>query len=64
MSNTLTGGTQVLVGVGGPSTVPAGQNHGSTTAVFVTGTAAGTTLYTLDEDLTSSNVFAGGSTSR
>ena len=62
MSNTLTGGTQVLVGVGGPSTVPAGQNHGSTTAVFVTGTAAGTTLYTLDEDLTSSNVVAGGST--
>jgi len=62
MGPTLTAPTQMLAVVGGPSPVPAGQNHGSTTAVYVTGSAAATTLYTLDEDLTSSNV-GGTSTS-
>jgi hypothetical protein len=61
MSGTLTGPIQVLAGVGGPSPLPAGQNHGSTTGVYVSGSAGGLTLYTLDEDLTSSQ-FGGGST--
>jgi hypothetical protein len=62
MSGALTGPTQMLDGVGGPSTLPAGQNHGSTTAVYASGSASGLTLYTVDEDLTSSQ-FGGGSTS-
>ncbi|MBL9161219.1 MAG: PEP-CTERM sorting domain-containing protein [Planctomycetaceae bacterium] len=54
----LTVGSRLLTGVGGPSAVPAGQYHGSTTAVFVEGSAAtgDLVLYTLDEDLTSANV--------
>jgi len=54
MSNTLGNPTQVLATVGGPSTVPAGQNHGSSTAVYVEGNSANGNLkvYTLDEDLT------------
>jgi hypothetical protein len=62
MSGTLTNPTRVLAGVGGPSTLPAGQNHGSTTAVYVSGSAGGNlTLHTVDEDLTSSQ-FGGLST--
>jgi hypothetical protein len=61
MSGSLTNSTRVLAGTGGPSTLPAGQNHGSTTGVYVSGSANGITLYTLDEDLTSSQ-FGGGST--
>lgn len=57
-SGSLTGGTAVLSGIGGPSSVPVGQFHGSTTAVYVEGSAVNGTLsvYTLDEDLTSANV--------
>jgi hypothetical protein len=33
MSGTLTNSTQVLAGIGGPTALPAGQNHGSTTSV-------------------------------
>ena len=61
MSGSLTGSTRVLAGTGGPTALPAGQNHGSTTGVFVTSDANGITLYTVDEDLTSSQ-FGGGST--
>jgi len=62
MSGTLTNGTQVLAGIGGPTALPAGQNHGSTTAVFVSGSAGGNvTLHTLDEDLTSAQ-FGGATT--
>jgi hypothetical protein len=62
MSGSLTNPTRVLAGVGGPTTLPAGQNHGSTTAVFVSGSASGTTLYTIDEDLTTFQVTGAGST--
>ncbi|BBO34822.1 hypothetical protein PLANPX_4434 [Lacipirellula parvula] len=53
----------VLAGFGGPTTLPVGQNHGSTQAVYVEGsTAAGNLkVYTLDEDLTSAQ-FGGAST--
>ncbi|MFM9026189.1 MAG: PEP-CTERM sorting domain-containing protein [Planctomycetaceae bacterium] len=63
MSPTLTGGTAVLSGTGGPSTVPAGQYHGSTTTVWVTGTGAAMTLFTIDEDLTPAGVPGAVSTS-
>jgi hypothetical protein len=56
MSPTLTGGTAVLSGSGGPSTVPPGQYHGSTTTVWVTGTGESMTLFTIDEDLTPAGV--------
>jgi hypothetical protein len=48
----------VLTGVGGPTALPAGQNHGSTTAVYLEGSTAGGNLklYTLDEDLTSAQL--------
>jgi hypothetical protein len=47
---------QVFAGTGGPTALPAGQNHGSTTAVYVEGSSAAGNLvvYTLDEDLKSS----------
>lgn len=61
MSPTLTNSTQVFAGVGGPTTLPFGQNHGSVGAVYVSGAAAGLTVYTIDEDLTSSQ-FGGPST--
>ena len=50
-------GTLVLAGIGGPSSLPAGQNHGSTTAVYVEGSLAGSdlTVYTVDEDLSPGN---------
>ena len=40
-NSNMTVGTQMLGGVGGPFPVPAAQNHGSTTAVHVEGSAAG-----------------------
>ncbi|HET6407398.1 MAG TPA: hypothetical protein VFG14_05915, partial [Chthoniobacteraceae bacterium] len=61
VSPTLLAPTQILAGVGGPGTLPVGQNHGSISAVHVTGTASGLTVYTVDEDLTSSQ-FGGAST--
>lgn len=63
-SGTLTSGATVLAGIGGPTTLPAGQNHGSTTAVYVTGTASSGDLkiFTLDEDLTTAQVTGEGST--
>lgn len=61
MSPTLTTPTRVLAGHGGPSTLPGGQNHGSTLAVVLSGSASGATLYTLDEDLTTSHVTGAGS---
>ncbi|MBA4106932.1 MAG: hypothetical protein C0485_14370 [Pirellula sp.] len=59
----LSAGARLLAGVGGPSALPVGQNHGSTTAVYVEGSAANgdLVLYTLDEDLTSAQ-FGGVST--
>lgn len=51
------GGSQVLEGIGGPTPLPAGRNHGSTTAVHVEGSLAdgNLTLYTVDEDLAPGN---------
>lgn len=48
-----TDGAIVFEGIGGPTPLPAGQNHGSTLAVHVSGTLAGgdLTVYTIDEDL-------------
>ena len=59
----LTTGSQMLTAVGGPTPLPAGQNHGSTVAVHVEGSSAGGNLkiYTIDEDLNSAQ-FGGGST--
>jgi hypothetical protein len=48
----------VLGGTTGPTTLPVGQNHGSVTATYVTG-STGTndlTVYTLDEDMTSAQL--------
>lgn len=54
MTPDLTFGELVLAGVGGPSALPVGQNHGSTKKVVTTGSIAGGNLkvYTLDEDYT------------
>lgn len=62
MTGTLTGGTAVFTG-SGSTVVPAGQYHGSTTTVWVTGTGADMTLYTIDEDLTPAGVPGAISTS-
>jgi hypothetical protein len=63
LNTILSSGELVLAGVGGPSAVPAGQNHGSTTAAYAEiAPGGGLTLYTLDEDLTTSNVTGSGST--
>jgi hypothetical protein len=64
MNSTMTTDDQTLFGVGGPAAVPAGQFHGSTTGVYVEGSSANGNLvmYTLDEDLTTSNVTGAGST--
>jgi len=59
-ANNLTGGTQVLAGTGGPSAVPAGQYHGSATAVYAEGTGPNFKLYTIDEDLTPAGVPGAG----
>ena len=55
--------TQLLTGTLGPS-VPTGENHGSVSAVYVTGSTATNdlTLYTSDEDLTTNFVTGSGST--
>jgi hypothetical protein len=52
----LTAGDNVLAGIGGNTTLPVGQNHGSLTATYVEGSLAGgnLTVYNLDEDLRSS----------
>jgi hypothetical protein len=61
LNSTLTTGTQMLAGTGGPSTVPPGQNHGSTTAVHaIPGAGGALTLYTLDEDLTANQFGQSG----
>lgn len=63
LNTILSSGELVLAGVGGPSSVPPGQNHGSTTAAYAEiAPGGGLTLYTLDEDLTTSNVTGSGST--
>jgi hypothetical protein len=55
MDSALANPTQMLQGIGGPTALPAGQNHGSTTAVWAEGSTTGNNLvlYTVDEDLTS-----------
>lgn len=55
MQSNLTAGTAVFSGTG-PTVVPAGQYHGSTTTVWTTGTGSSLTLYTIDEDLTPAGV--------
>lgn len=62
MNPNLTSTTQVLLGVGGPSPLPGGQTHGSVSAVQVSSSASGLTVYTIDEDLTSSQFGAGSTT--
>jgi hypothetical protein len=51
------GDSQVFAGIGGPTSLPAGQNHGSTTSVHVEGSLAdgNLTVYTVDEDLSPGN---------
>lgn len=62
LNPTLTAGTSVLAGIGGPTALPAGQNHGSVAGVRAVVTSAGLSLYTVDEDLTTSQVTGAGST--
>jgi hypothetical protein len=63
LSPDLISGELVLAGVGGPTAVPAGQNHGSTTAVYADiAPGGGLTLYTIDEDLTTNHVTGSGTT--
>jgi hypothetical protein len=64
-SPNLSSYTQVLKDVGGTPPLPAGQNHGSTTAIAATGSLAqgNLVIYTLDEDLSPSQ-FGGSSTAR
>lgn len=64
MGPALTNGVNMLNGVGGPSAVPSTQNHGSTTAVYSTGSSANGDLvvYTIDEDLTSATNGSGTAT--
>jgi hypothetical protein len=54
MNQNLTTAAPTLNGIGGPSTVPATQKHGSANAVYVEGSLAegNLKLYTIDEDLT------------
>jgi hypothetical protein len=61
MSGSLLGSTELLAGIGGTPPLPAGQNHGSVSSVFVSPSPTGLTVYTVDEDLTSSQ-FGGPST--
>jgi autotransporter-associated beta strand protein len=60
----IASGQPMLAGFDGSSTLPAGQNHGSISSVFVDGGVAGgnVTLYGIDEDLTDAQVGAGTST--
>jgi PEP-CTERM motif len=64
MNSAMTTDDQTLFGVGGPTAIPAGQFHGSTTAAYVEGSSAGGNLvmYTLDEDLTTFAATGAGST--
>jgi hypothetical protein len=64
LNSDLTTDDQMLAVVAGPSTLPPGANHGSTTAVYVEGSAAAGNLvmYTLDEDLTTNVTTGSGST--
>jgi hypothetical protein len=64
MPPNLSSNTQLLAGTTGPTALPAGQNHGSVAASYVTGSAAtnNLVLYTLDEDLSTSQVTGSGST--
>jgi hypothetical protein len=63
LSGNLLSGELVLAGTGGPTSLPAGQNHGSTTAVYAdVAPGGGLTLYTLDEDLTTAHVTGSGAT--
>ncbi|MFN7139639.1 MAG: hypothetical protein ACK4UN_09890 [Limisphaerales bacterium] len=52
---TPNGGAQTLAVLGGPSTLPEGQTHGSITGVHVEGSYAtgDLVIYTIDEDLRS-----------
>jgi hypothetical protein len=60
----LTSAINVLAGFGGPTDLPPGQTHGSIPAAWVEGStaAANLTVYTIDEDLTTSSLTGGGST--
>jgi hypothetical protein len=53
----------VFAGATGPTALPPGQNHGSVTGAYVTGSSAGGDLvvYTLDEDLSTLQVTGSGS---
>jgi hypothetical protein len=59
LNQNLTSNANLLAAIGGPTALPAGQNHGSTTAVVPVLSAGGLTLYTLDEDLTTTQTGAG-----
>ncbi|MFN4242536.1 MAG: hypothetical protein ACK4PI_04790, partial [Tepidisphaerales bacterium] len=63
LNSDLTGGVNVLDGIGGPSTPAGFRNHGSVAAVHVEGTLEGgnLTVFTLDEDITSQELFGSGS---
>ncbi|MCC7475403.1 MAG: PEP-CTERM sorting domain-containing protein [Pirellulales bacterium] len=56
--------TNVLTGTSGTRPLASGANHGSVLKSVVTGTTAGNdlTVYTIDEDLTTSQVTGAGST--
>lgn len=62
MSANLSSGGLILPDVGGPTALPAGRNHGSTSSVIPVFGPTGLTLYTLDEDLTTNFVTGAGST--
>jgi hypothetical protein len=64
MNANMTIDDQTLNTVGGPTSLPAGSNHGSATAVYVEGSSAAGNLvmYTLDEDLTTNVATGSGST--
>lgn len=61
----LSTGRRLLAGVGGPTTLPAGQNHGSVSTVYVEGSpdTGDLVVYTIDEDLSSAQ-FGGPSTDK
>lgn len=54
----------LFAGTTGPTALPAGQNHGSSIAMYIEGSTAqgNLTAYVLDEDLTTSFVTGSGST--
>ena len=61
LTSNMSSGELVLAAVGGPTALPAGQNHGSTHAVYPVISGSGMTLYTVDEDLTTLQVTGAGS---